>query len=93
MRLPWSYDPDLEARQLLYQGQRGDVRDPLVALVWQTWGQKKKKAFMSTAAKAGAQAYYYYNTLNTAHYLSRMVFDSRDSLVQPQLVEFIVSTC
>lgn len=36
VRLPWSYGPDLEARQLLYQGQCGDVRDPLVTLDCQT---------------------------------------------------------
>lgn len=34
VRLPWSYDLDLEPGQLLYQGQCGDVWDPLVTLVW-----------------------------------------------------------
>lgn len=56
--------------------------------------KRKKKAFISTAAQSGAQDCYYYNsTLNTANYLSGVVFDSRESLSQPQLVEVIVSTC
>lgn len=37
--LPWSYGMDLEPRQLLCQGQCGDVRDPLVSLV--LWTEKK----------------------------------------------------
>lgn len=55
--------------------------------------KRKKKAFISTAAQSGAQDCYYYSTLNTANYLSGVVFDSRESLSQPQLVEVIVSTC
>lgn len=55
--------------------------------------KRKKKALISTAAQSGAQDCYYYSTLNTANYLSGVVFDSRESLSQPQLVKFIVSTC
>lgn len=49
--LPWSYEVDLESWQLLCQGKGGDVRDPLVTLVW--CKQKWKKCLSIAASPSG----------------------------------------
>lgn len=85
MRLPRSDALDLEARQLLGQGQRGGVRDPLVALC----GVKKRELIRRTTSRLATSCTV---TLVKSEHLPQVVFEAGDPLVQTQFVELVVAT-
>lgn len=84
MRLPRSDGLDLKARQLLGQGQRGDVRDPLVALR----SEEERPGQESNLTPPMSCTV----TLVKHKHLPQVVLEAGDALVQTQLVELVVAT-
>lgn len=84
MRLPGSDGLDLEARQLLGQGQRGDVRDPLVTLC----GVKRREVVSGATSRHATSCTV---TPVERKHLPQVVFEAGNSLVQTQLVELVVA--
>lgn len=86
MRLPRSDGLDLKARQLLCQGQRGDVRDPLVTLVRSEDERTCKQSDLTLRCRVATLHFF------KDKHLPQVVFEAGDSLVQTQFVELVVAT-
>lgn len=61
----------------------------MYGIPWEAWCGVQRKKHISIAVSSSVSII---SSLSTTQYLSRVVFETRDSLVQTKFVELIVST-